>query len=156
MPVLALDGKFVFRFSGFDRDNNRARHLVGLGVLQLTPTGSGTGTISPLAHYATNSPISGQAKDLKHATYSLSGGYTYNPATAPPIVASANLRFTQVTGTGRREMTDTFFLVQNSPNSLWLISSNPQQVRDESGSNRPESIEEAVIGELVKVDANTW
>jgi hypothetical protein len=150
---LALPGTYVFRFAGFDRDATRARHVAGVGQMVLTETGAGQGTIESGAHRVTNSPMSGQAKDLVHSTYDLSGTYAVIAA-GPPILATATVTFTKTSVDGRRKMVDTFAIVQSGPDRLWLVSTDPRELDE---ADKPtKKIEELVVGELVKVDMATW
>ena len=145
---MTLSGTYVFRFAGFDRDNTRPRHVTGVGQIVLTETKPGTGTITSGAQRVTNSPMSGQARDLTHSEYALSGDYKVTQA-GPPILATANVTFTQSSGGGRLKMSDVFAIVQGGPDRLWIMSTDP---REEPSSDK---IQELVLGELVKVDT-TW
>lgn len=147
---LALPGTYVFRFNGFDREDTRARNLVGLGRLTLTAGGA----ITNGRQFATNSPISGQVtgnQRLRHSLYDLSGSYSVVEA-GPPLVVSLDVAFTKAGGGhpgDKPSMQDRFFLLQSGPDRFWVVSSN---ARDMSGAR----IDEMVMGEAVKVDPNTW
>lgn len=145
-----LQGDYVFRFGGFDRQDRMARHLIGLGRITLGPDGSLRGE-----HRATNSPMWGQVGSglrLRHSVYALSGRYQVIDQ-GPPLLAAAKIRFErQSRGPEGHEaaMQDTFLLQQSGPDRFWLISSDP---RDENGE---EIIDELVMGEAVKIDTSSW
>jgi hypothetical protein len=148
-----LAGTYVFRFSGFDRDNSHARHLVGVGVIEL----SGDGKVTSGKHNSTNSPMSGQLaakRGLKHSAYKLTGSYEIIEA-GPPISAKIDIKFDFDAGDSddRPAMSDTFKIIQAGVHRFWLISSNPQEEDLKGGKKK---IQELVIGEAVKVEADTW
>lgn len=151
---MTLPGTYVFRFAGFDRADNNARHLAGVGHLVLKGAAD-KGTIESGRHRATNSPMSGHTKDLRRSEYTLSGTYVVSQA-GPPIVGEANVIFTRVTGAGAYKMSDTFAIVQSGPDRLWLMSTVPKQEESQPGKNDPELLAELVIGELIKVDMAAW
>jgi hypothetical protein len=158
MPAkLSLSGPFVFRFAGFDRDTNRARHVTGVGQVVLNPTSDNSGTIvagSQSAQRVTNSPMSGQLKDLLYSEYQLTGTYdVIEPG--PPILATAKVTFNQSLG-GLKRMTDVFALVQSGPDRLWLMGTDPRLELDEHGNADPKQVQELVVGELVRVDMSSW
>lgn len=143
-----LQGDYVFRFSGFDRQDRMARHLIGLGRISLGPDGSLRGE-----HRATNSPMWGQVSPglrLRHSLYALSGRYEVIDK-GPPLLVTAKIRFErQSRGPDGHEavMQDTFLMQQCGPDRFWLISTDP---RDEYGE---EIIDELVVGEAVRIDAS--
>jgi hypothetical protein len=146
---LVLSGTFAFSFTGFDHVGSQARHVVGVGRLVLTPAAGGKGgTITNGDQMVSNSPMTGLSADFLHSRYTLTGTYDIIEA-GPPLVAKADVTFTQTSKSpDRRQMTDTFALVQVGPDRLRMISTNPQ---DGHGP-----IQELVMGELIKVDAATW
>lgn len=158
MPAkLSLSGPFVFRFAGFERDVSRARHVTGVGQVILQATSASTGTIAAgpqSAQRVTNSPMSGQARDLFHTEYLLSGTYEVIQA-GPPLLAKAKVTFTQSAG-GQKRMSDVFAIVQSGPDRLWIMGTDPRMELDESGNAEPKKVEEIVLGEMVKVDVSTW
>lgn len=138
---MTLDGTYTFRFSGFDRADDHARFVAGVGTIVLA------GNSLRGVQQVTNSPISGQSKNLHHATYTLTGTYVVNDA-GPPIIATATVLFTE--RDGERRLSDEFAVVQSGPDRLRLISTKPY---DEV---RKVDVQELVDGEMIKVDTATW
>ena len=144
---LVLSGTFAFSFNGFDHRPPQVRYVAGVGQLVLAQTAKNKGTIASGQQLVSNSPMTGLSTDFLRSEYALTGTYTVVDA-GPPLVATADVTFTQTSDSGdRKQMTDTFALVQVGPDRLRLISRNPQ-------SSGP--IQELVIGELIKVDPATW
>ena len=139
---MTLSGTYVFRFSGFDRKDDHGRNVSGVGYLTVDDALSLTGK-----QRATNNPIWGGGNKQTQGNYDLSGSVSVKKA-GPPIVAEATITFTKSTGTGK-DMMDTFGIIQSGPSSLWLVSLSP---KDEGNK----AIEEMVVGDLIKVDPNTW
>lgn len=144
---LKLEGTFSFRFAGFDRADDHARYVAGVGTVTLTATTATSGTISGL-QFVTNSPMKGQSHDLDNTTYAISGDYQIDDP-GPPIIATSSMLFTQKSPDGRK-LSDQFAVVQSGPDRLSVISKKPHdQVNDKD-------VEELVSGELIKVDPATW
>jgi hypothetical protein len=153
--VMALPGRYALRFNGFNRQDSFARHLSGLGVLELEATSATTGQIKANTgkQLATSTPMSGAASNKHlHGAWALSGDYTVMEA-GPPLMASATIRFVQTNG-GSKEMTNTYIILQTGPDRLTFMSKQPHQDRDENGNARPMDVHELSTGELIKVGAD--
>jgi hypothetical protein len=152
MPKTVIEGVYAIRFNGFNREERgtRARSIAGIGQLTLQKR-SGRGTASGF-HRATNCPMTGQRDptdpggSLRHTKYKLNGSYAVldDGSTGNPIHAEVKLNF--VEDSGEQNLSDTFAVVQSGPNRFWLLSTGAQ--------NRSGDIDEAVLGEAVKVGSD--
>jgi hypothetical protein len=147
-----LPGTWVLRFAGFDRGDDHARHITGVGSVTLKETGANKGTVDG-EHRATNSPVNGMSTNLRHSVYALSGTYTVSAA-GPPIVGEAKITFTLKSGKGVYLMSDTFAIIQSGPDRLWLMSTAPRQQQYEQGKDDPKDLQELVVGDLIKAGAD--
>jgi hypothetical protein len=144
--MAALAGTYAVRFSGFDRQTQHSRHLIGVGRLQLV--GNGTGTLTG-HQWSTNSQMWGQPGiRLRHSEYALSGSYALIE-NGPPLVAALDVTFTPQRGDDTASLKDRFVILQSGPDRFWVVSSNARDLRGER-------IDELVVGEAVKVDPDTW
>jgi hypothetical protein len=148
IPKTTIPGVYAIMFRGFNREElgKRARHLVGVGYLNLSEVG--IATLSGL-HRSTNSPMTGQKSNngLRTATYGLKGTYTVDDdgTSGLPIRLTVNVEFDEKGG--NKKMQDSFAVVQCGPDQFWLVSTNPQD--EETGSL--EKIDELVFGEARKL-----
>lgn len=151
----ALAGTYAFRFDGFERKAENARHLVGIGRLILSF--DDRRQLHTLSGYqlATNNPMwteVGEANDqpgLRHSEYRLDGTCTVKDPTLP-IVAELEIRFTR-TGPGpiRNELYDTIKILQSGVGRFWFISTNP---RKERASDTLQKVDECVVGEMTRIE----
>ena len=139
---MTLEGTYMFRFDGFDRADDHACYVSGVGTVKMSANAI-TGV-----QRVTNSPMSGLSRTLHFTTYALSGSYTIDDA-GPPLMATATVLFTEQVPGGRK-LSDQFAVVQSGPDRLRLISTKPH---DEV---RGVDVQELVSGELIKVDEATW
>lgn len=115
-----LNGRYAFRFSGFSMSRGEIPcHLVGVGVMDMTPDGRLTGS-----HHSSSTALVGPGAKQRRAAYRLSGRYWSGRSD----IWYASVRFYR--WVKRDDVTDTAgdmkglfrFVAADGYDRLWLIS----------------------------------